>query len=118
MDRMDWKVRVAKRLIDVASSAVGLAVVGPVLPVIAAAIYLESPGPVIFKQKRAGQLVADEKRHGEREGRLLSAENVPSWRLAWFCSGFGVRGQFTDRFNRHNLSQNEFSSPARPPGHP
>jgi lipopolysaccharide/colanic/teichoic acid biosynthesis glycosyltransferase len=55
---MDWRVRVAKRVIDLASSAVGLAVVGPALPFIAAAIYLESPGPVIFKQKRAGQLVA------------------------------------------------------------
>ena len=46
-----------KRAIDVVSSAIGLAMVAPVVPVIAAAIYLESPGPVIFKQKRAGQLV-------------------------------------------------------------
>jgi lipopolysaccharide/colanic/teichoic acid biosynthesis glycosyltransferase len=55
---MDWKVRIAKRAIDVVSSAIGLAMTAPVMPIIAAAIYLESPGPVIFKQKRAGQLVA------------------------------------------------------------
>lgn len=61
---MDWKVRIAKRAIDVVSSVVGLAVTAPVMPVIAAAIYVESPGPVIFRQRRAGQLLGHESTNG------------------------------------------------------
>jgi lipopolysaccharide/colanic/teichoic acid biosynthesis glycosyltransferase len=49
-------VRLAKRAIDVAGSLVGLAISAPLMPVIAAAIYLESPGPIFFTQKRAGSL--------------------------------------------------------------
>jgi lipopolysaccharide/colanic/teichoic acid biosynthesis glycosyltransferase len=58
---MDWKVKIAKRVIDVVASSVGLAVVAPAIPVIAAAIKLESPGPVVFRQRRAGQLLAVER---------------------------------------------------------
>jgi lipopolysaccharide/colanic/teichoic acid biosynthesis glycosyltransferase len=49
-------VRFAKRAIDVIGAAVGLAVTAPLLPVIAAAIYLDSPGPILFRQRRAGSL--------------------------------------------------------------
>ncbi len=49
-------VRIAKRAIDVAGSALGLLVTAPLMPIIAAAIYLESPGPVLFRQRRAGSL--------------------------------------------------------------
>jgi lipopolysaccharide/colanic/teichoic acid biosynthesis glycosyltransferase len=49
-------VRFAKRAIDLAGALVGLAITAPLMPVIAAAIYLESPGPVFFKQRRAGKL--------------------------------------------------------------
>jgi lipopolysaccharide/colanic/teichoic acid biosynthesis glycosyltransferase len=49
-------VRIAKRLVDVSLSAVGMAVTLPLYPIIAAAIYLESPGPVFYKQRRAGRL--------------------------------------------------------------
>jgi lipopolysaccharide/colanic/teichoic acid biosynthesis glycosyltransferase len=58
---MDWKVRIAKRVIDVVASSVGLAIVAPALPVIACAIYVESPGPVVFRQRRAGQLLGNER---------------------------------------------------------
>jgi lipopolysaccharide/colanic/teichoic acid biosynthesis glycosyltransferase len=43
-----------KRAVDVAGAAVGLAVLSPVLVASAVAIKLSSPGPVIFRQKRAG----------------------------------------------------------------
>ena len=46
-----------KRLMDVIGSSVGLAITLPFYPVIATAIYLESPGPVLFRQLRAGQLI-------------------------------------------------------------
>jgi lipopolysaccharide/colanic/teichoic acid biosynthesis glycosyltransferase len=49
-------VRFAKRAIDVLGAAVGLALTAPLMPFIAAAIYLESPGPVMFRQRRAGSL--------------------------------------------------------------
>ncbi len=49
-------VRLAKRTIDVVASAVGLMLTAPLMPVIAAAIYIESPGPVLFRQRRAGKL--------------------------------------------------------------
>lgn len=49
-------VRIAKRAIDLAGAVVGLAVSAPLVPVIAAAIYLESPGPVLYRQRRAGSL--------------------------------------------------------------
>jgi lipopolysaccharide/colanic/teichoic acid biosynthesis glycosyltransferase len=39
----------------------GLAITLPLYPLIAAAIYLESPGPVFFRQRRAGELSAFDK---------------------------------------------------------
>jgi lipopolysaccharide/colanic/teichoic acid biosynthesis glycosyltransferase len=53
---VDRSVRVAKRLTDIIGSSVGLAITLPLYPLIAAAIYLESPGSVFIRQKRAGQL--------------------------------------------------------------
>jgi lipopolysaccharide/colanic/teichoic acid biosynthesis glycosyltransferase len=50
-------VRVAKRVLDVAASAVGLAVTVPLYPLIGAAIYLDSPGPLFYRQRRAGELI-------------------------------------------------------------
>ncbi|HMG52755.1 MAG TPA: sugar transferase, partial [Kofleriaceae bacterium] len=44
-----------KRLLDVTLAAIGLAVSGPLLAVLAAAIKLESPGPALFVQTRVGR---------------------------------------------------------------
>src|SRR5436190_11799271 len=49
-------VRALKRAIDLAGSAVGFAMTLPLYAPIAVAIRLDSPGPVFFKQRRAGQL--------------------------------------------------------------
>ena len=49
-------VRFAKRAIDVIGAAAGLVLTAPLFPFIAAAIYYESPGPVMFRQRRAGSL--------------------------------------------------------------
>ena len=46
--------RVFKRMIDLLLSALGIVVLSPVLLVLVAAIRLDSPGPVLFKQKRVG----------------------------------------------------------------
>lgn len=50
-------VRVLKRVIDLAGSATGIALTLPLYAPIAIAIRLDSPGPVFFRQRRAGQLV-------------------------------------------------------------
>lgn len=44
-----------KRLLDVAGGLVGLLILVVVFPFIALAIKLDSPGPVLFRQKRKGQ---------------------------------------------------------------
>jgi lipopolysaccharide/colanic/teichoic acid biosynthesis glycosyltransferase len=53
---MRRSVRVAKRAIDMIGAAIGLAVSAPLVPLIAVAIYLDSPGPILFRQRRAGSL--------------------------------------------------------------
>jgi lipopolysaccharide/colanic/teichoic acid biosynthesis glycosyltransferase len=45
-----------KRLIDVVGSLLGLAITLPLFPLIAAAVYLDSPGAILIRQRRAGQL--------------------------------------------------------------
>ena len=53
---MHRSVRIVKRAFDLVGSTVGLALTLPLYPVIAAAIYVESPGPIFIRQRRAGQL--------------------------------------------------------------
>jgi lipopolysaccharide/colanic/teichoic acid biosynthesis glycosyltransferase len=50
-------VRRTKRTLDVFFSVVGLLLTVPLFPFIAAAIYIESPGPIFFRQRRAGELL-------------------------------------------------------------
>jgi exopolysaccharide biosynthesis polyprenyl glycosylphosphotransferase len=45
----------AKRLMDIAGALAGLCVTGALLPFVALAIKLDSPGPVFFKQPRVGE---------------------------------------------------------------
>jgi lipopolysaccharide/colanic/teichoic acid biosynthesis glycosyltransferase len=59
-------VRFAKRAIDIAGAAVGLVLTAPLMPIIAAAIYLESPGPVFFRQRRAGSLKSTSSEGGKK----------------------------------------------------
>lgn len=45
----------AKRILDVVGSVLGMVVLGPVLLAVAVAIKLDSPGPVFFTQERLGR---------------------------------------------------------------
>lgn len=47
--------RYGKRAIDIALSSIGLVAISPLLGATALAIKLDSPGPVLFKQKRVGK---------------------------------------------------------------
>jgi len=55
LDRSMRIARLAKRALDVAVSAAALAVLSPLLALIAIAIKLSSPGPVLFRQERVGR---------------------------------------------------------------
>jgi len=59
-------VRLVKRAIDVAGAAAGLMLTAPLIPVIAAAIYIDSPGPIFYRQRRAGSLRAVSTSNGVR----------------------------------------------------
>jgi lipopolysaccharide/colanic/teichoic acid biosynthesis glycosyltransferase len=52
-------VRLVKRLIDIAGSTAGIALTLPLLVPIAAAIRLDSAGPIFFVQRRSGALIDD-----------------------------------------------------------
>lgn len=43
-----------KRLLDIVLSGIGIIVFGPIMLLIAIVIKLDSPGPILFKQKRVG----------------------------------------------------------------
>jgi exopolysaccharide biosynthesis polyprenyl glycosylphosphotransferase len=47
--------RMLKRIIDLLGSALALIVLAPIFLIVAAAIKLSSPGPVLFRQQRIGQ---------------------------------------------------------------
>lgn len=53
-------VAIVKRLLDVVGSAGGIALTLPLYIPIAAAIKLDSPGPVFFVQRRAGRLIEED----------------------------------------------------------
>jgi exopolysaccharide biosynthesis polyprenyl glycosylphosphotransferase len=55
---LDNTQRTLKRLLDVAVSVGGLVLLSPLFVAVAIAVRLDSPGPVLFRQKRVG---ADEK---------------------------------------------------------
>src|SRR5262245_53155083 len=52
-------VRVSKRLIDIVGASIGLAVLAPLFPVVAAAVGVEAMGrSILVKRRRAGRYVA------------------------------------------------------------
>ncbi len=57
-------VRFAKRLVDLAGSGTLLALSAPLAPAVALAIYLDDPGPILYRQRRAGMLRGFEERDG------------------------------------------------------
>ena len=53
--KVTWLLRLSKRVTDLLASALGLLIFLPVIPFIALAIKLESPGPILFRQTRVGE---------------------------------------------------------------
>jgi len=55
LEPWDWQDYVVKRVFDVAFAGIGLLVLSPVIAVIAAAVKLDSPGPVLYSQARTAE---------------------------------------------------------------
>jgi sugar transferase (PEP-CTERM system associated) len=53
--RRDRLIMLTKRVIDIVASAVGLLLTAPITLLTAAAIKLDSPGPILYRQERVGQ---------------------------------------------------------------
>lgn len=68
---MNWKVRIVKRTIDVLVSGALLLLFAPLLPIIALAVKLDSPGPVFYRQRRAGAFLGTVRRDGREELRFV-----------------------------------------------
>jgi lipopolysaccharide/colanic/teichoic acid biosynthesis glycosyltransferase len=89
--------RIAKRILDVVGAFVGLVVVSPVLGIVAVAVKLDSPGPVLFRQIRLGiggrpftllkfrtmHLSADERRHQDHIRELLQTGEAATEDTTW-----------------------------------
>lgn len=56
---MDRRVQLFKRAMDVLGAGVGLAVTAPLFPILAAAVYLDNPGPIFYGQVRVGRTPSD-----------------------------------------------------------
>ena len=77
--RRDRLVTFTKRVIDMIASAAGLLLSAPILAVTAAAIKLDTPGPLLYLQQRVGQ---NEKRFTIYKFRSMSENaeaNGPVW---------------------------------------
>lgn len=59
LDYIPRSVLVAKRAMDIVVALVGLVLTAPLWPMVALAIRLDSPGPVIYRQMRVGRILAD-----------------------------------------------------------
>lgn len=55
-------VRIAKRSFDLAVAGLGLLACAPVMAVVALAVKLDSPGPVLYRQLRVGETTATQTR--------------------------------------------------------
>lgn len=70
-----------KRLIDLVLSFCGLVVLSPIMGIIALAIKMEDPGPVLFTQKRIGKNKQYFKLHKFRSMKMCTPHDVPTHML-------------------------------------
>jgi lipopolysaccharide/colanic/teichoic acid biosynthesis glycosyltransferase len=66
-------VRLVKRTVDVLVAILGLLLLGAMFPFLALAIYLDSPGPILYRQRRAAS-VGTRKQNGGRQCRCVTFE--------------------------------------------
>lgn len=74
--------RYIKRILDIILSFTGLILLSPVFAIVALAIKVEDPGPVMFVQKRCGQNKRYFKLHKFRSMKMDTPHDVPTHQLA------------------------------------
>jgi lipopolysaccharide/colanic/teichoic acid biosynthesis glycosyltransferase len=117
--------RLAKRALDLVGSSIGLVVTSPILALVAIAVKLESPGPILFRQERLGlggrpftlykfrsmHLSAEQARHRDHVRDLIRGEGVEAQSSAatWVPIPFDPRvtrlGAFLRRSHLDELPQ-------------
>ena len=74
-----WWRLVLKRAVDFAGAAIGLVITAPLMALIALAIKLDSKGPVLYSQERAGRFGDTFKMYKFRTMRVDAEVNGPVW---------------------------------------
>ncbi|WP_306765314.1 MULTISPECIES: sugar transferase [Agathobacter] len=74
--------RCIKRILDIVLSFGGMILLSPVFGIVALAIKIEDPGPVMFVQKRCGQNKRYFKLHKFRSMKMDTPHDVPTHQLA------------------------------------
>ena len=117
--------RLAKRALDLVGSSIGLVVTSPILALVAIAVKLESPGPILFRQERLGlggrpftlykfrsmHLSAEQARHRDHVRDLIRGEGMEAQSSAatWVPIPFDPRvtrlGAFLRRSHLDELPQ-------------
>lgn len=70
-----------KRMLDIILSFGGLVVLSPVFLILAVAIYIDDPGPILFKQKRVGKNKEFFKLHKFRSMKMCTPHDKPTHML-------------------------------------
>lgn len=73
--------RYVKRLLDIFLSALGMIILSPVFVIVAILVKLDSPGPLLFKQKRVGKDKSHFSMYKFRSMRADAPGNVPTHKL-------------------------------------
>jgi len=80
--RLTFYSRCIKRILDIVLSFGGMILLSPVFGIVALAIKIEDPGPVMFVQKRCGQNKRYFKLHKFRSMKMDTPHDVPTHQLA------------------------------------
>lgn len=94
-----------KRAIDRALSFCGLVVLAPVYVVLSLAIYIDDPGPVLFKQKRVGQNKEFFELHKFRSMKMSTPHDTPTHLLANPEQYITKTGHFLRKYSLDELPQ-------------
>ncbi len=94
-----------KRIIDVILSAIGIVVLAIPMAIISIIIKLDSPGPVIFKQKRIGIGKSEFEIFKYRSMYTKTPENMPTHLLESADSYITISGKFIRKYSLDELPQ-------------
>lgn len=98
-------VRYLKRALDVILSFVGIVLLSPVFLLVALAIWVDDPGPVLFTQKRFGQDKKYFMLHKFRSMKLSAPHDIPTHLLSNPDQYITRVGRFIRKFSLDEIPQ-------------